>query len=63
MHPVYRLLTRWLDHPLAMGFLLIDGRVEVTIPKDVQPGNAYQLVRECLRWLRRELATHNVPTL
>ncbi|KAF4577389.1 hypothetical protein EYR40_009252 [Pleurotus pulmonarius] len=34
------------DHPLAKGFLLLDGRVEVTIPKDVQPGNAYQLVHE-----------------
>ncbi|KAG9227752.1 hypothetical protein PLEOSDRAFT_1113484 [Pleurotus ostreatus PC15] len=31
-------------HPLAEGFLILDGRVEVTIPKDVQPGNAYQLV-------------------
>ncbi|KII86653.1 hypothetical protein PLICRDRAFT_43293 [Plicaturopsis crispa FD-325 SS-3] len=32
-----------LDHPLASGFSILDGRVEITVP-DVAPGDDYEIV-------------------
>ncbi|GLB45477.1 hypothetical protein LshimejAT787_2300370 [Lyophyllum shimeji] len=33
-----------LDHPLAQGFDVLNGRQEVTIPADTEPGNDYSVV-------------------
>lgn len=34
------------EHPLAEGFDILDGKFNVTIPKDTKPGKNYQLVRK-----------------
>ncbi|KAF9453096.1 hypothetical protein P691DRAFT_801952 [Macrolepiota fuliginosa MF-IS2] len=33
-----------LEHPLAQGFSILAGKLNVTIPKNTAPGNKYQLV-------------------
>jgi hypothetical protein len=47
MIPLFLILTfNSLDTPLAMGFDILLGHREVTIPAEIEPGTDYAVVRE-----------------